>query len=239
MFIRIFVSKHPLKSVEDGGRQDYSWFMKKFILLSFAITICIFTEAFSEVYRSVSKEGNVTYSDVPDINSEKLDLPELSTYKPISKKETKKYTAEQSAQKEDQTSSVSYTGLKILSPSNNDSIRGNAGNVPVQLLVSPNLKIKLGHRFILSIDGKQVASTTVSRYKLTNIERGSHTLTVQIINKNNKALTRAVSVSFHMIISAEELKKIPETGYTPDYKPSYKPKASPGYKPKPSPGYKP
>lgn len=181
--------------------------MSKFIFFAFAVALCLCTRAFSEVYRSVDKDGNVTYSDQPDIDSEKMDFQELTTYESIPIKEIKKDHDKQPDQKEDQTPSASYSGLRILSPANNDTIRDNTGNVPVQLQVTPKLRIKLGHRFVLSIDGKKVASTTVPRYKLINIDRGSHTLTAQIMNRKNKALTRPVSVSFHMHRFSKQFKK--------------------------------
>ena len=213
--------------------------MTRYIILSFAIILCFCTKAFSEVYRSVDKEGNVSYSDQPGLNSKKMNFRELTTYESKPQKEIIKDGNENPNQKNEQTSEISYSGLRILSPVSKDTIRDNAGNVPVELQVTPTLKIKHGHRFVLSIDGKVVASTTVPRYKLTSIERGSHTLTAQIMDQKNKALTQPVSVNFHLITSAKISKKNPGNGYKPSYTPTYNPKPSPTYNPKPSPTYNP
>lgn len=181
--------------------------MNRFIFLILAIALWLSTNAFSEIYRSVDKDGNVTYSDHPDIDAEKMEFQELTTYTSPPQKQIKKAGNKKTGQTGNHAPDASYSGLKILSPASKDTIRDNTGSVAVQLQVTPKLRIKLGHRFVLSIDGKQVASTTVPRYKLTNIDRGSHTLTAQIMNQKNKALTRPVSVSFHMHRHSKLFKK--------------------------------
>ena len=212
----------------------------------FSIALCLVGTTHAEVYRSVDESGNTIFTDKPQKDSEKVDLPGLTTYESPPYKEIK---AEKT--RNPITAFTSYTEFKILSPASKETIRDANGNISVNLLVTPELQVKLGHRIVLYVDGAKVASTTVSKYKLTNINRGSHTLSAQIVNSNGKPFSELISTAFYLVFVEDATKKEPPSGYDPDYeaKPSsgykpepssdYKSKPSPGYKPAPSPGYKP
>lgn len=208
--------------------------MNNLLYIVFSMATCLAGTAHAEVYRSVDESGNVIFTDKQMGNSEKVDLPGLTTYasppyNKIEADETKKPITE----------FTSYSEFKILSPANKETIRDADGGVTLNLQVTPELQVKLGHRIILFLDGKETASTTVSKYKLTKAERGTHTLTAQIVDSNNKTWSEKASVVFNILLSTRGPKKSPGTGYTPDYKSKYDPKPSSDYKPAPSPGYKP
>lgn len=190
--------------------------MIKFLLLIFSIAMYLVGTAHAEVYRSVDESGNTVFTDKPQKNSEKVDLPGLTTYESPPYKKIKAVKT-----KEPVMDFTSYSEFKILSPANKETIRYTDGNITVRLLVTPELQVRLGHRIILSLDGKEVTNTTV----LTKVERGTHTLFAQIVDNNNRVLSEKKSTVFYVQRTTKGAKKTP--GSTPDYKP----KPSPGYKP--------
>ncbi|MCK4951034.1 MAG: DUF4124 domain-containing protein [Gammaproteobacteria bacterium] len=212
--------------------------MIKLLFITFSIAMCLVNTAHAEVYRSVDESGNIIFTDKPHKNSEKVDLPGLTTYESPPYKEIK---AEKI--KKPITKFTSYSEFKILSPASKDTIRNADGDVAVNLLVTPELQVKLGHRIVLYVDGSKVTSTTVTRYKLTNVDRGSHTLSAQIVDSNGKPYSELISTVFYLALVDDASKEDTQTGYDPDYdpkiSPDYKSKSSPGYESKPSPGYKP
>ena len=200
--------------------------------------MCLVGTTHADVYRSVDELGNTIFTDKPQKDSEKVDLPGLTTYESPPYKEIK---AEKT--KKPITAFTSYTEFKILSPASKETIRDANGNISVNLLITPELQVRLGHQIVLFIDGTKVANTTVSKYKLTNMDRGAHTLSAQIVNSNGKPFSELISTVFYLVLVEDATKKEPPSGYDPDYEakpsPGYKPEPSPDYKSKPSPGYKP
>jgi hypothetical protein len=51
---------------------------------------------------------------------------------------------------------------------------------------------------ILLLDGRAVATTTKSDYMLTGLDRGAHTLTVQVTNAHGNVLATSEQVTFYM-----------------------------------------
>lgn len=203
--------------------------MNRLTFISFALLTCLCGFAQSEVYRSVDESGNIIFSDVPQSGSTKVDLPELSTYESPPSKEIKR--DKPSGQGLDPAQDfVSYSDFTILQPIDKDTFRDNSGAVPVELQITPALQVTLGHQVILLLDGKKIISTTVPKYKLTGIERGAHTLSAQILDKDGKVLKASNPVSFQLLRFSKLFKNsqpqppqksapLFSPGYAPDYSP--------------------
>lgn len=156
------------------------------------------TEEDQKVYRKFHPDGVVEFSDQPSKDSEELKIEELPTYKftpavpaapkltPRPKQQTKPGLASP------------YTSLTINSPGRNETIRANSGDIDVKLTLVPGLQYYQGHQFEYLLDGKSVLKADRAQ-TLKNISRGTHSLVVQVIDKNNKVLIHSGSVSFHVM----------------------------------------
>ncbi|WP_341304372.1 DUF4124 domain-containing protein [Pseudomonas sp. TMP25] len=94
--------------------------------------------------------------------------------------------------------SLRYSLLRILVPQPDASIRDSAGN----LIVSVNSEPKLfpQHRYRLLIDGQPVGEVGSSPvFPLSNIDRGTHQLAVEIIDAQDRIIERTPSQPFHML----------------------------------------
>ena len=93
-----------------------------------------------------------------------------------------------------------YTGFSITSPTSDQGVRANDGNVTVQLSLQPALQS--GHTLILSVSGEGSESTTDSHgltIGLKHLSRGLHTVTATVVDKEGNDLIKTTSVSFHVL----------------------------------------
>ena len=92
----------------------------------------------------------------------------------------------------------SYIRAEILYPADDAAVRSNAGTLTVLVRVDPQMQD--GHRLQLLLDG--VPSATAGRkpeFHLENIDRGTHTLQLQIIDGSGRVLFTGPPVRFHLL----------------------------------------
>ncbi len=89
-----------------------------------------------------------------------------------------------------------YQSAQIVSPEPDATIHDNNGNVTVTAVVSPTLRA--GDRLALLLDGKTVAAGSQQSFELNDIDRGTHTLRVQVQAPDGTVLITSPPVEFHM-----------------------------------------
>ncbi len=155
--------------------------------------MCISAQA--EVYRWVDKSGNVIFSDQPHPDAELVDIDTSPTYSPVAIPE-QTLTASEEDQEEFE---VPNYQIDIVSPENDISIRDNAGTVTISVKVIPELDVEREDQLIIKLDGQTLGEPQFSTsFTLTNIERGTHTTQVAIVDKLNKTLKTSKAVTFHL-----------------------------------------
>jgi len=96
--------------------------------------------------------------------------------------------------------SAGYTGFSITSPTDDQGVRANDGNVTVQLSLKPALRS--GHMIVLSVAGEGSESTIDSSglsVDLKNLSRGLHTVTAGVVDEDGNKLITTAPVSFHVL----------------------------------------
>lgn len=159
----------------------------RIILLLVGILFVLPTMA--DVYRSVDEDGNVVFSDKPSPDAEKVEINEVQTIDPGNVPEYK-YTPPRKSQ----APVSSYKKITITNPSNDQALSANDGNVTVNVAVEP--KLESGDVITLYLDGGQVAEGEGSAFNLTNLDRGTHTLSAAIKTSDGKEAIRSDTVSF-------------------------------------------
>ena len=161
-----------------------------------------------KVYRKYHPDGVVEFTDQPSRGSEELKIEELPTYKfapatPTAPAQTTVPNTPQVAPRAKQSPAAEktlgkiYTSLQITKPERNETIRSNSGDVEVAVILSPGLQFIHGHKLEYLLDGKSILKTEQAT-SLKNLDRGTHTLVIQVIDKNNKVLIHSNSVTFHL-----------------------------------------
>ncbi|QSX29908.1 DUF4124 domain-containing protein [Shewanella cyperi] len=133
------------------------------------------------VYKWVDKDGKVHYSDEPKGDAQLVE-PKENTQNQISVRPP----VDLSAGKQSPAAHIEYQ-LSILSPEHEETIRNNDGNFSVRASIDP--EPPKGALWVLRLDGKVWQDPTTSPFfQLENIDRGEHSIQVQLITQNGKVL---------------------------------------------------
>lgn len=195
---------------EDSDKMNYAEPMRIFLLI---IYFCLaFPVLAIDVYRTVDENGNMIFSDTPVAGAEKIRVDQIKTVAPdqIPKFE---YTSPPKAVD-------AYSRLEIVSPEHDSVIQSDNGNVTVSAALEPALNLRAGHYLVLYLDGNEAASGTSPQFILSNMERGTHTLNISVVDQSGKQVISSSAVSFtlyqHSTLHPEStVGKPPITSATP------------------------
>ncbi len=148
--------------------------MNLFPLSSLLLTLLIANVTSAEVYTWINEDGTREYGDEPPGGAKKAKLPVIQKLKPLKMPKLEKKNLKESVGQ-----FQGYSQLNIVSPKQEAIITaGSAGNLTVQLQISPALEAL--HEVILLVDGIPTQRGPQLQFQLENINRGSHLLQVQV-----------------------------------------------------------
>ncbi|GIU30027.1 DUF4124 domain-containing protein [Shewanella schlegeliana] len=140
------------------------------------------TFAHATIYKWVDEDGTVHFSDKPVKNAEVVELKE-NTQNNIKLPEV---IALPSMQSDTDSEKVKYK-VQIVSPTEEESIHNNEGDITIIANIEPQLSS--AHELALFMDGQQIGNTQQHGiFKLNNIDRGEHSFVVKVLSKNGKQL---------------------------------------------------
>lgn len=146
------------------------------------------------VYRSVDEHGNTVFSDYPEEGAKEVEVAPTPTYAPPPPR------AAPSAPKAGPSSTEPaprYESVAITAPADEEGLRDNAGNVEVGVQSKPELART--HQFQLLLDGAPTgAPFRGAGVRLTNVDRGTHTVQVQIVDDTDAVVAESSPVTFHL-----------------------------------------
>lgn len=146
------------------------------------------------VYKSIDAQGNVVYTDEPQDNAKPLELPPLSTIPPP--KSVNLAPAEKSDSGDADTK---YEQITIISPTQDETLRNNAGNVNVSMALSPGLNKAAGHRIQFFLDGQTYGEPGMSEnIVFQQMDRGTHTVEAAVVDGSGKELLRSSANRFYL-----------------------------------------
>jgi hypothetical protein len=87
--------------------------------------------------------------------------------------------------------------VRIVAPKPGVTVHSNSGNLAVTVAVSPPLT-KFGGHLSLLLDGKTVARGTGQHFVLKGIERGGHTLRLEVNAADGTVLATSPQLTFQM-----------------------------------------
>ena len=176
------------------ARVVYGELMKHISLMLFAVMLALLSGlAQSEIYKSVSANGEVSYSDKPSPGAKRMQKRELSTYTPPA------LPVRQTRRPARPASSDYYKSFSFIKPQNNATIRNNPGIVMVEVKLDPGLQNNLGHKIQFYLDDEPYGPP-VDNYAVTlsNLDRGEHTLSASVINADGKLQISTLDVDVHL-----------------------------------------
>jgi hypothetical protein len=159
----------------------------------------------AEVFTYVDAQGNRVYTDQPGSGNAKR-VP-LATSNRMSANPTGAAPLIASQKTEDKPL-FHYDMLRVLVPEPDATVRSNAGELIVSVTNEPGLQ--RGHRYRLLLDGQPTAEPGLSPvFALSNIDRGSHNLSVEILDEQGRIVERTANQPFQMLrISLAQKRKV-------------------------------
>jgi hypothetical protein len=151
--------------------------------------------ASAEVFTYIDAQGNRVFTDQPGSGNARR-VP-LATSNRMSANPTG--AAPVIAEKRTETKPLfRYDMLRVLVPEPDATIRSSAGELIVSITSEPGLQ--RGHRYRLLLDGQPTAEPGPSPvFALSNIDRGSHNLSVEILDEHGRIVERTANQPFHMM----------------------------------------
>ncbi|AWM89785.1 penicillin-binding protein [Pseudomonas sp. 31-12] len=159
----------------------------------------------AEVFTYVDAHGNRVYTDRPGSGNAKR-VP-LATSNRMSANPTGASPVV-AAKKNEELPLFHYDMLRVLVPEPDATVRSNAGELIVSVTNEPGLQ--RGHRYRLLLDGQPTAEPGLSPvFALSNIDRGSHNLSVEILDEQGRTVERTANQPFQMLrISLAQKRKV-------------------------------
>ncbi len=164
--------------------------------------------AATKIYRTVDENGNVVFTDVPPRNDQSLqtktvELDSLNSYEPVGETILRSpdgrelWIIEDETDEEEEPVAANYQFLGIISPTNDATIRDNAGNLRIAAKISPELRP--GHRLRLLLDGSPRQTSRNPDFYLSNVDRGTHQLSVQVLDEAGTVLFTSPASVVHLM----------------------------------------
>lgn len=152
----------------------------------------------AEVYRWVSPEGTVFYSDKPwGQGAERVALPPLTTIPAPTRGMDLRPSTPRLAQAEGEPAALGYQSFAFASPVTDQAVRANDGVVQVSLRLKPFLHA--GHRIAVHLDGAPVPAATGLQFSIPDMARGTHTLSAAVVDGVGEVQIQAPPVTFHVL----------------------------------------
>lgn len=150
----------------------------------------------TQIYESKEKGGAPVYSDTPAPGSKEVTLPPPNiSDAPMP-----------SSQPKGPAAPPAYSELSIVSPGPGSTLHTNTGEFKVDVRLSPALNSERGDRFVVKLDGTELAGRYTSpTIEVTSKDFGTaamdnvqHELEVSVVNANGDVVIAASPVTFYV-----------------------------------------
>jgi hypothetical protein len=164
----------------------------------------------AEVYTYVDAQGNRVFTDQPRKNAKRVEIPPSNSLtgtpaRPVTKTRAPKPEP-----------MFRYDLLRILVPEPDATIRSTSGDLIVSVTSEPALQP--GHNYRLLVDGKPYAEPgRTPVFPLSNVDRGTHQLSVEILDDMGRVLERTPNQPFHKQRISLAQKRLANPCQTADY----------------------
>jgi hypothetical protein len=165
--------------------------LKGFCFLNLLFVINL---VYADIYKWVDSSGGVHYSDTPEQGAQRIELPGIQSFSPADPANSK---SDENQTVEGLNAEKYYKSLSIVQPTDQATIRNNQGSVLVNADIEPALKPE--NLLQIIFDGNPWGKPQPNlSFGFNNINRGTHTIAVQVLDKNGNMLLTSKPVQFFM-----------------------------------------
>ncbi len=175
------------------------------------LLMLISCSAIADVYTYIDAQGNRVFTDQPRRHAEKLDIAPSNQIRAAPQK-----LSHAPSVKSRPGPMFRYQLLRILAPEPDGTIRNTQGNLIVTVTTDPALEP--GHSYRLLLDSKAYGEPGRSPvFPLTNIDRGTHQLSIEIVDEYGRVVERTPNQPFHLIRVSLAQKRLAQPCKTGEY----------------------
>ncbi len=179
------------------------------IILTALALFSVTAEAATKVYRTVDENGNVIFTDVPpgergvpQGNTTEVEIDPINSFEPSGRRTDASgrelwIVDGLETEAEDADIPVVYSSLTVQSPVPEEAVRANDGTVHITGAVVPELAAD--HRVRLVLDGAQHSVSAEAHFTLTNMDRGAHTVMLEVVDATGSALISSNPTTFYVL----------------------------------------
>lgn len=155
-------------------------------------SVLLAAAASATTYKWVDKQGVTHYSDRPEPGAQVVELQQAQTFEAPATA-----TPRQSPRNRQASEAVQYQ-LEVWKPENDETIVNTGNTVSLRLRLEPELQD--GHSIWVYLDGKRVDGLPGNgeSFELTDVARGTHTLSVVVSDFGGKPVISSPSITFHV-----------------------------------------
>ncbi|WP_394127347.1 DUF4124 domain-containing protein [Vibrio hepatarius] len=148
------------------------------------------------IYTWTDQDGTLHFDDAPNHSqAQAVELPNLDQPAPP-QLDPPQQVATQQPQLQTQAAETKPLSVTITAPSNGEALRSNNGAIAVQAVLSRHLIA--GEQLQLTLNGEKYgAATTSPNWQLKNIDRGSHSLVIQVV-RGGKLIASSKAITVHL-----------------------------------------
>ncbi len=165
------------------------------------VTIFVCATAGAQVYKRIGPDGQVYFSDQPGPDAEPVELspPQIISMPPLPERKVSAPQGGGGVDRQQDAAAFSYTRFSVVSPAHDQGYRANDGNITVRLSLEPELRT--GHSVVLSVDGEdgEQVRTGGMDIALSNLSRGRHTVSAQVVDEAGRVLIKTEPVGFYIL----------------------------------------
>ena len=157
----------------------------------------------SQIYTWKDANGNTIYSDRPHPDAKTIELRPTNTVQPPpTPSSAQNRDSQDNGSNGGQASGGNYRVLEIASPANDEAIRSNEG--VLSLTVNTDPPLSSGHLMRVVMDGELREEAVAGNgqasqsLNLTDIDRGSHTLTAVVYDARGNVVQSTAAITVHV-----------------------------------------
>jgi hypothetical protein len=165
--------------------------MRVFYILCLLL-LCVGASA-QVVYKTVKADGSVVYSDVLTDGAVAVNLSAMNTVVVPALNDASKPKVAARIPASKPKPEVEYV-VSVLSPMAEETLRNNAGNVNINVDVTP----KKAGKFQLIMNNQVVKTQQNNQFELENVERGAHVIEVKFLDNSGKYLASSKPQTFYL-----------------------------------------
>ena len=148
-----------------------------------------------EIYRHVDEQGNVTYTDEPpEKDSEPVELAPLPEVSIPDADRNPTTTSPQQEENGNAQEEGLYKQVEIVEPEHDSAFWRGGGQVTIRARSEPALSD--GHSYQLEFDGERGDTNRSGTFSLNNVNRGTHTIVVHILDSTGETITSSDTTRF-------------------------------------------